>query len=166
MITQPMSGNMLVTKLIHVESKEELTSELPLGNPEKSQDLGSRITYLRRYQIVSMLGLTIEDDTDARPVAKEDIPLTPKQAAQIEVADEIHAKVSGLGEMPPHDSVVVPAEMTEGFKKAKGAIDSCMSLGALEIIADKVKNSTKLNEVEKEALAVTIKAKDAELMAK
>ena len=54
---------MLVATLCHPESGQWIKSYLPLPNPKgDSQGLGASLTYMRRYSINSMLGLTAEDD--------------------------------------------------------------------------------------------------------
>ena len=54
---------MLLSTLLHVESGQWIKSYLPLLNPkEDCQGFGAAITYMRRYSINSMLGLTAEDD--------------------------------------------------------------------------------------------------------
>ncbi len=60
----------VMTRLIHAESGEELTStiEVPYGDTAKmsaAQVYGSAITYARRYALVAMLGITTEDDDGA-----------------------------------------------------------------------------------------------------
>lgn len=53
----------LVATLHHPESGQWLKSYLPLLNPkEDSQGYGASLTYMRRYSINSMLGLSAEDD--------------------------------------------------------------------------------------------------------
>jgi hypothetical protein len=53
----------LVATLCHPESGQWIKSYLPLPNPKgDSQGLGASITYMRRYSINSMLGLSAEDD--------------------------------------------------------------------------------------------------------
>lgn len=55
----------ITTMLLH-KSGEHLSEFLPiLGVPRGPQDLGSHITYLRRYALQAMLGLAAEDDDDA-----------------------------------------------------------------------------------------------------
>jgi hypothetical protein len=56
---------LLVTTLIHVASGESETMELPLYIDEKPQVFGSRLTYFRRYSILTLLGLAPEDDDGA-----------------------------------------------------------------------------------------------------
>jgi len=55
--------HVLVATLHHPESGQWIRSYLPLPNTKgDSQGIGSSITYMRRYSINSMLGLTAEDD--------------------------------------------------------------------------------------------------------
>lgn len=62
------SGVFLVTELLHV-SGAKLTSEVALGqNPSSPQAFGGALTYLRRYELTTMLGIAAEDDTDAQHV--------------------------------------------------------------------------------------------------
>lgn len=178
MITQPMQGNELVTKLVLAETGEELVSTLELGKPSSSMDLGARITYLRRYQIVSMLGLTIEDDTDSKPtdvvadggksatikdgvgpvavtttVAPSESISKTNDATMAAMDAAQTAPEAGLGDMPKHDSIVDPSQMTPQFVKAKNAIESCATVAALSLITNKISTSEKLNRVEKDELA-------------
>lgn len=54
---------LLIATLCHPESGQWIKSYLPLPNPKgDSQGLGASLTYMRRYSINSMLGLTAEDD--------------------------------------------------------------------------------------------------------
>jgi hypothetical protein len=53
----------LVATICHPESGQWLKSYFPLPNPKNdSQGLGGAITYMRRYSINAMLGLSAEDD--------------------------------------------------------------------------------------------------------
>jgi len=57
-------GFHLVTRLIH-ESGEMLESRFPLpDNPDKPQQMGSAITYARRYTMAAICGITAEEDDD------------------------------------------------------------------------------------------------------
>lgn len=62
--TQTMNDGNITTSVVHAETGIAIRSTLPLGTPSSSQDLGSRITYFRRYELISLLGLTTEDDVD------------------------------------------------------------------------------------------------------
>jgi len=62
MILQPIDQDSVCTQIIHVESGEQMTSCLRLTGNLKAQDLGSEITYFRRYSLQSLLALQAEDD--------------------------------------------------------------------------------------------------------
>lgn len=69
--TQYVSGDKLGTTIFHIDSGEELSQEadIPQGVTLKGmndfQVLGSAITYMRRYQLSSMLGIVTDKDNDA-----------------------------------------------------------------------------------------------------
>lgn len=64
-ITQIPNENKLITKIVHLESGEiiEGSADLILDK-QTAQGQGSAITYMRRYALVSMLGLNTEEDDD------------------------------------------------------------------------------------------------------
>jgi hypothetical protein len=51
----------LITEIRDIESDEVISSEIELKT-EKPQDKGSEITYYRRYNLLSLLDLEVEDD--------------------------------------------------------------------------------------------------------
>lgn len=57
-------GFVLVTRLMH-ESGQRLESTYPLPTNGKPQEIGSALTYARRYSWASMCGITAEEDDDA-----------------------------------------------------------------------------------------------------
>lgn len=67
-VSGPMGDNSvpaLETKLIDVESGEELSAVVPLTLAKQDpQGVGSAITYMRRYALVSILGLNCDEDDD------------------------------------------------------------------------------------------------------
>ena len=52
----------LITKVVHAESGEQIESSLPIYVDEKPQNFGSRLTYWRRYAILTVLNLSPDDD--------------------------------------------------------------------------------------------------------
>lgn len=62
-LTQLISGNELVTVLGH-SSGAYLSSSVALPNTPRIQELGSAITYLRRYSMQAVLGIAAESDDD------------------------------------------------------------------------------------------------------
>ena len=81
----------LVTRLLHV-SGAELVSRLPMivgKGRNVLHDFGSSCTYLKRYTLLAMLGLTADMDmdgdfADSKPTAKVQIQQTPKKSAPVE----------------------------------------------------------------------------------
>ena len=73
--------------LIHVPTKEEMTFAAPLvlGKPGP-QEVGSAITYMRRYTLLSILGLVGEEDDDAERAqpAPKATRITKKQRSEEE----------------------------------------------------------------------------------
>ena len=120
-IIQPQAYNdhgqtCIVTRLIHVESGEEIKSELPIFLP---QDMGKKemftwggsLTYGRRYAIKMLLGIEPDMDTNTEePEKKTGISRTPtrpdSQVKKVEVKNnefitpaakaEISAKIGAL----------------------------------------------------------------------
>ena len=56
--------NVLTTIITHLPSTQFVMSANSLGNSGKTQDVGSAITYLRRYQVQAMLNLEADFDDD------------------------------------------------------------------------------------------------------
>lgn len=63
-VTQTIESNMLVTRLLH-KSGQFIVSEVPFNLPNKMQELGSMLTYLKRYSYCAILGIAADDDDDA-----------------------------------------------------------------------------------------------------
>jgi hypothetical protein len=68
-VTQPIEmrdgGMVLRTVLIHAGSGQWIASEFPLPNVTKLQELGSALTYARRYSLSSMVCNSADEDDDA-----------------------------------------------------------------------------------------------------
>lgn len=63
-VSQLIVGNKLITMVMH-KSGQYLRSELPIVLPNKMQDIGSMLTYLKRYSYCAILGIAADDDDDA-----------------------------------------------------------------------------------------------------
>lgn len=78
-VTQLLSGDTLRTALIH-SSGEWVASSISIAPiPAKVQELGSRLTYLRRYAIAAVLGVAPEEDDDGGPADNPDYRTQPRQ---------------------------------------------------------------------------------------
>lgn len=82
----------LTTVLHDPESDTSITGYLPYIGASDAQKLGSNLTYLRRYSLVTMLGLEDEDDDAnkaaspapaAKPAAPKKAVITHEQAMQL-----------------------------------------------------------------------------------
>lgn len=117
-------------ELAHAASGEKLSSVMPLmlsnGSP---QELGSAISYGRRYAIISVLGLAPDEDDDgasasqpkAKPKAAVDRLLSPDElermvAAVAESGKDIELLLGAIG-VEATDDVTV-----EGAKKVKALL--------------------------------------------
>ena len=81
----------LVTMLVH-ESGQVIESALPLPRGAAAQELGSYLTYARRYSICAALGIAAEDDDDG--VASKGVAGGSKETkAEASVRDELMERV-------------------------------------------------------------------------
>lgn len=82
-----MQNEMLVldTKIVASDDASYVESIMPLPEGVKPQDLGSAITYFRRYSVSALLGITSEDDDDAAavsaPAKPKSVPVPPRAPA-------------------------------------------------------------------------------------
>lgn len=68
LLLQPITDGVVWTIIVDIESAEKLTSNIALPIGVNPQQLGSAITYYRRYTLQSLLSLSAEDD-DANTAA-------------------------------------------------------------------------------------------------
>ena len=61
-LLQPTLDNKVITQIIDAESGDSITSELELPTGLNPQQLGSCLTYYRRYLLAGLLSLEIDDD--------------------------------------------------------------------------------------------------------
>jgi len=98
----------LIYRLIHVESGEEVNGYYPLTEGH-GQALGADITYARRYALCAVLGLLAEDDTDGQPIER-------RQRTPAKVTGAEHERLRyGTVERTPEDR---PAERDSGGQNA------------------------------------------------
>lgn len=86
-----LGGPVLRTQLRH-KNGAVVESAFPFTVPGSPQQLGSLLTYLRRYTLTALLGVAAEEDDDGQQAA--DQPPAPKQQPR-------PAKPSGASQKPP-----------------------------------------------------------------
>lgn len=79
-VTQLITDRKLITLLAH-KSGQWFKSEIGIGNATKYQELGSAITYLKRYSYCAILGIVGDDDDDGNMADGNDI-IVEKKATQ------------------------------------------------------------------------------------
>ncbi len=84
-LVQPISLDGVGTTIIDCETGEKIETIISLPSNLNPQQLGSAITYFRRYTLASLLALEIDDD-DAQSTVKQ----TPIQQPTV---DEVNAKI-------------------------------------------------------------------------
>jgi len=67
----------LNTVLVH-KSGQYLSTCMPLDLNGSSQDVGSRLTYLRRYSITALLCLAADDDSDEATSLQAEVQIAPR----------------------------------------------------------------------------------------
>jgi hypothetical protein len=82
LLLQPVINGKVATQIIDIESGEKLESIIELDSKLNAQQLGSQITYYRRYTLQSLLSLQAEDDdgnkaSQPKPIEK---PLISEKA--------------------------------------------------------------------------------------
>lgn len=80
LLLQPIIENNVVTRIIDVESGESIESSLPLPQGLNPQQLGSAVTYFRRYTLQSLLSLQATDD-DGNDASKTPTTVAPAPVA-------------------------------------------------------------------------------------
>lgn len=91
-VLQVVKDGNLVTMLTH-SSGQCITSEIPLELSGPPQEVGSRLTYLRRYSLISLLNIAADDDDDASSTLAATVAITPK--AKAKKAPESNPQTSG-----------------------------------------------------------------------
>jgi hypothetical protein len=98
-------GETLTTVLAHGEARVEVSCGLPAWN--KAQELGSVLTYVKRYQLLGLLGVAPSDDDDGN-VASGNVgatitprprwapPVVPASSPNTAINPELKAKVGAL----------------------------------------------------------------------
>ena len=86
LLLQPIIEGKVVTQIIDVESGQSIESSLPLPQGLNPQQLGSAVTYFRRYTLQSLLSLQATDD-DGNDASKTPAPVAPVAPVAPKVLD-------------------------------------------------------------------------------
>jgi hypothetical protein len=108
LIVQPVVNNCVVTKLIHIDTGQMLESvyDIVCKDSTNAQQIGSGVSYARRYSLTSILNLNIDDESDddgnsatnnvAKPTTPKKEDLNPKHSNWAKAKE--HLQTGGLME--------------------------------------------------------------------
>ena len=103
-ITQLLVGTDLVTWLLHADGgRLESRVTLPLHNGASPQEIGSAITYLRRYAMQALLGIAAEEDDDGNAASGHHVEATrpePARAAATPETGSVTGSITAVRERP------------------------------------------------------------------
>lgn len=88
LLLQPIIEGNVVTQIIDVESGQSVESSLPLPQGLNPQQLGSAVTYFRRYTLQSLLSLQATDD-DGNDASKTPTTVAPSAPKVLDWEQEI-----------------------------------------------------------------------------
>lgn len=131
LIVQEPDASGLWTRLIDTEDDTFVKSFMPYVDTSTAQKLGSCNTYLRRYSLVTLLGLEDEDD-DGNKASEPIAQVAPKSA---------------------------PKAKIDPFQAAKEAIADCTEVEQLSKLAEQITKSTKLTDEQKADLQDSLEAR-------
>jgi len=97
----------LITMLAHT-SGQFITSEVAIKLQERAQDLGSWLTYMRRYSLASILGIASDDDDDGAEATKQESRKTTEE------------KVKNSHDIKTPGEWLMPGGMGDGGRPLKG----------------------------------------------
>lgn len=126
-LIQPVNsrdGQLIVsTSIIHSSGEVVAASEIAVAQPRTPQEVGSLVTYLRRYQISSLLGIAADDDDDGASAAgmtaevARRAPPAPREPA-FDSRSFVAAALAETG---------IPLDAFEGFLSEKGKTTAGLS---------------------------------------
>ena len=116
----------LVTELIHKETLERMVSVFPLFGG-KAQDVGSSVTYARRYNIQSLLNLAAEDDDGnaanrGKPIKKA-TKAAPIMAGNMMALTDTHGTFDFAAALEKVSTIEAYDELKKDTKDAVSALD-------------------------------------------
>lgn len=110
-LTQPIIGMEVKTIITDTESKETVESGITIPNNLNAQQIGSAITYFRRYTLSSLLSLEIDEDDDGNKASQK--PPEKKPEMTIEYATNFIKDSASIDELVKRFKSLSPAYQTQ-----------------------------------------------------
>ena len=112
-VLQPIINKEVVSKIIEIETGDEICSSLELPPLTDPQKIGSAITYYRRYTLQSLLGIQAEDD-DANKASGKETKNEPEKWLNVD-SEEWNA----LAKVVENGTTVTLAQVRKKYKVSK-----------------------------------------------
>lgn len=112
-VLQPIINKEVVSKIIEIETGDEIFSSLELPPLTDPQKIGSAITYYRRYTLQSLLGIQAEDD-DANKASGKETKKEPEKWLNVD-SEEWNA----LAKVVENGTTVTLAQVRKKYKVSK-----------------------------------------------
>lgn len=106
LLLQPITDGVVWTEIVDIESSEKLTSNIALPIGVNPQQLGSAITYYRRYTLQSLLSLSAEDD-DANTAAAAPVKIYLNAEQLSKAVAALQAGTTSVEAIVKHYSVTI-----------------------------------------------------------
>tara|TARA_R110000796_G_scaffold153087_1_gene269479 strand:+ start:259 stop:756 length:498 start_codon:yes stop_codon:yes gene_type:complete len=111
-LLQPILEGKVYSRLIDAETGETLESYLELPNLPKPQDLGSCVSYYRRYTLASLMGLQATDE-DGNGLKAKPKPKAPEKLTD----DRFKDAITALKENKITKATILAFDLTEKQKE-------------------------------------------------
>lgn len=134
----------LTTTVVHAESAEFIASDFPIPAGLKAQEIGSAVSYGRRYNVCSLLDIVAEDDDDGEAASAGKAPEKKPEPAKVD---------------PPKPSVLTNEEITAVHTLAKKA--GYKNTAELAPFLSKLCKVTKASELSRNELTAVMDALNA-----
>lgn len=119
-VLQPIINKEVISKIIEIETGDEVCSSLELPPLTDPQKIGSAITYYRRYTLQSLLGIQAEDDdankASGKETKKEAIPTKNEPEKWLNIDSE---EWKALAKLVENGTTVTLAQVRKKYKVSK-----------------------------------------------
>lgn len=139
-------GFVLLTTLRHA-SGQWVASEYPLPSAAKPQELGSALTYARRYSLSAIACIAADEDDDAEGARTNGQVSSAPKASPIQPQTVAPPVDPATGEASPHE--IVAKDATSYGSMVIAAVNAAKD--AAEVFEWKDKNKTKLGKLKESA---------------
>jgi len=176
--------NVMTLTLDYYRSGEKKIVSANLGSPTSMADFGSRITYVPKYLLAIMFGISIQTDKDAfgvgvhkdkynerrnsQPTSKDSSGNPPSKNSDTVVANVTSSGSSSSASVGPVETSSTSGpkgdvEHSSSYPKAKAFVEKASSKTLLDQAEIKVNNATGLYENEKAELREFIQKRRTEI---